>query len=345
MLALFTPEQEMFADSVDRIAKEVRVDSMARLQSADADEHWKKLAANELLLLRSRVGGRPIASGVEVMLVAAALGGSLSPAPYLVSGVLAVELLALAGASEELLAEIGTGETRYGLLLSSNWAEMADGDTVAPTAFDIDGADFVLRLDRAEKGWSVLRLAIPKGIAAAPTVDITRKAFSGWRDVKGDVVGRISDSTDLNRWYALSLMAISAEIVGVLRAAHAGVVDYTRTRHQYGAPIGSFQAVQHMCAEMLVDIEGAWGLVKYAAWAADELPPEEALLASRAAKAYAASIARPTGETVMQVYGGIGQTWEHVAHLYARKAIVDSMLLGGEELQIDMIAERRLGAR
>ena len=77
-----------------------------------------------------------------------------------------------------------------------------------------------------------------------------------------------------------------------MRSGLQGVVEYSKERIQYGVPIGSFQAIQHLCAEALVQTEGAASAAKYAAWAVDELEPEEALLAARTAKAYTCSVAR-----------------------------------------------------
>ena len=96
---------------------------------------------------------------------------------------------------------------------------------------------------------------------------------------------------------------------------------------------------------MLVQVEAAQSVNCYAAWAVDQLDADEALLAARTAKAYASSVALPVTETVMQVYGGIGQTWEHIAHVYTRRALVGARLFGDEAYQLQQIADVRLGAR
>jgi alkylation response protein AidB-like acyl-CoA dehydrogenase len=128
-----------------------------------------------------------------------------------------------------------------------------------------------------------------------------------------------------------------------MRGALDGVVQYAKQRVQFGVPIGSFQAVQHMCAEALVKVEGAASATKYAAWAVDELDPAAALLAARTAKAYAGAVARDVPETVMQVYGGIGQTWESIAHFYLRRTLLDRQVLGDEQAQLAHLADSRLG--
>jgi alkylation response protein AidB-like acyl-CoA dehydrogenase len=127
-----------------------------------------------------------------------------------------------------------------------------------------------------------------------------------------------------------------------MREALQRAVDYAKERVQYGVPIGSFQAIQHLCADTLVQVEATASAVRYAAWALDELAPGEALLAARTAKAHMAGVARDVTETVMQVFGGIGQTWEHIAHVFTRRALVDRQLLGDGPTQLDAIADARL---
>jgi alkylation response protein AidB-like acyl-CoA dehydrogenase len=129
-----------------------------------------------------------------------------------------------------------------------------------------------------------------------------------------------------------------------MRGGVDGVVAYTKERVEFGVPVASFQAVQHLCADALVKVEGAASTVKYAAWAVDELHPTEALLAARTAKAYAADVARDVGEIVLQVYGGVGQTWEHIAHFFLRRMMLSSHVLGDASVQLECIADARLGA-
>jgi len=158
---------------------------------------------------------------------------------------------------------------------------------------------------------------------------------------QGDVVGAVT-SEDFDRTLALTLTAISADTVGLMRQALQGAVDYSKDRIAYGVPTGSFQAIQHMSAECLVMIEAVNGAVNYAGWCVDERGATEALLAARTAKSHAAAVARTVTENVMQIYGGIGQTWEHIAHFYTRRALMNTQLLGAENYQLDHIADTRL---
>ncbi|HEX5946538.1 MAG TPA: acyl-CoA dehydrogenase family protein, partial [Acidimicrobiales bacterium] len=117
--------------------------------------------------------------------------------------------------------------------------------------------------------------------------------------------------------------------VGTMRGAVALAADYAKERRQYGRPIGSFQAVQHLLADALVAVEGASSTARHAAWAVDALPADEALAAGAVAKAYAARAARSVCETAVQVHGGIGNTWECLAHVHLRRALLSSDILGG----------------
>ena len=97
--------------------------------------------------------------------------------------------------------------------------------------------------------------------------------------------------------------------------------DYAKVREQYGAPIGSYQAVGHLLAEGLALIEGSISVLRHAAWAVDELPGPQAVEAARVAKIYCARAALTVCETSIQVHGGIGNTWECLAHVYLRRVL------------------------
>lgn len=127
---------------------------------------------------------------------------------------------------------------------------------------------------------------------------------------------------DADRWYALALAVTSAELVGASRGALTLATEYAKVREQYGAAIGSYQAVAHLLAEGLALIEGSVSVLRHAAWAVDELPAAEAVEAARVAKIYCARAALTACETSIQVHGGIGNTWECLAHVYLRRVLV-----------------------
>ena len=143
---------------------------------------------------------------------------------------------------------------------------------------------------------------------------------------------------DAGRWHALALTVTCADLVGSARGAHALAVDYAKVREQYGATIGSYQAVGHLLAESLALIEGAVSVSRHAAWAVDELAVAEALEAARVAKVYCARTALTVCETSIQVHGGIGNTWECLAHVYLRRvlAATEAWPVKLEELSIGL---------
>jgi len=134
-----------------------------------------------------------------------------------------------------------------------------------------------------------------------------------------------------------------ADLVGICAAALEGAVDHAREREQFGRPIGSFQAVQHLCADQLVSVEASRSITWQAAWAVDALTSAEALAAAQVAKAYCSEMARTVCEAVIQVWGGLGMTWECPAHRYLRRALLDRQLLGNERDLLAAIARERLG--
>jgi hypothetical protein len=141
---------------------------------------------------------------------------------------------------------------------------------------------------------------------------------------------------DALRWQALALTVTAADLVGASRGALALASEYAKVREQYGAAIGSYQAIGHLLAESLALIEGSISVLRHAAWAVDELPGEEAVRAAKIAKIYCARAARTVCETAIQVHGGIGNTWECLAHVYLRRVLVatDTWPVKLEDLEV-----------
>jgi hypothetical protein len=232
------------------------------------------------------------ASGVEVAIVAEEFGRGLVDAPFL-GPVLADDLARQVG-------QDGSGSTI----------------AVSGQAIDVRGYRRALTLD----GTAVS--AVDVG-AAHDSVDLTRAAadIGGTATAIGDL-----DSDAAQRWLALALATTSADLVGTARGAHTLACDYAKIREQYGKSIGSYQAVAHLLAESLALIEGSVSILRHAAWAVDELDPAEAIRAGRFAKVYCARAARTVCETAIQVHGGIGNTWECLAHVYLRRALTSTQL-------------------
>ncbi|MDP7706879.1 acyl-CoA dehydrogenase family protein [Mycobacterium sp. TY815] len=232
------------------------------------------------------------ASGVEVALVAEEFGRRLVDAPFL-GPVLADDLARHLGstASAATVAVGGvafdTRGYRRALLLS-------------------DTTVFATQLDGAGGG-----------------ADLTRACagIAGDAEELGEVSAEVAD-----RWFALALVGTAADLVGAARGAQAVACDYAKIREQYGKPIGSYQAIAHLLAESLALIEGSVSVLRHAAWAVDELDPAAAIQAARVAKVYCARATRTVCETSIQVHGGIGNTWECLAHLYLRRALTSTEL-------------------
>jgi hypothetical protein len=161
-----------------------------------------------------------------------------------------------------------------------------------------------------------LEPSIPDG--APESVDLTG-SLGGVVESPTEL-GELSEE-DTGRWRALALAVTCADLVGAARGAQALAVDYAKVREQYGATIGSYQAVGHLLAESLALIEGSVSVLRHAAWAVDELPAAEAIEAAKVAKVYCARAALTVCETSIQVHGGIGNTWECLAHVYLRRVL------------------------
>ena len=154
-------------------------------------------------------------------------------------------------------------------------------------------------------------------------VDLTR--------VSAEIVGPLQpvgviSAEHVSRWHALALVATTADLLGAARGAHALACDYAKVRAQYGHKIGTYQAVSHPLAEGLALIEGSVSILRHAAWAVDEAAPDDAIRAAKLAKVYCARTARTVCETSIQVHGGIGNTWDCLAHVYLRRVLAATEL-------------------
>jgi alkylation response protein AidB-like acyl-CoA dehydrogenase len=159
----------------------------------------------------------------------------------------------------------------------------------------------------------------------------------------GSPVGDTLGQEDLDAWRALGLALTAADLVGSMRGVVDLTVAYASERRQFGVPVGSFQAVQHLLAEAHCLVEGAHSATLHATWAVDALRPADALMAGRVAKAYAARAARTVGETAVQVHGGIGNTWECMVHVFLRRALLSAQWFGDDGVQLRAIAAARTG--
>jgi alkylation response protein AidB-like acyl-CoA dehydrogenase len=323
-----------------------RVREIAASEAGFDAKLWQGLAELGVLglLVAEEHGGSGLGL-LDAALAMESLARAATPAPYLGSAVLAPVALATAGTESQQrswLPRLASGTARIGVALGEltgrrdGAALRVDGGRLAGRAlFAIDavGADaFVVALDREHLAL-VPADAQHLGVTALPTVDRTRRVaeltFDGvgpieWLGTPAGTPGAAA------RVLAAGRVALAADALGAAGRALEMAVAYARQRVQFGRPIGSFQAVKHLCAEMAAELEPARSLVWYAAYAFDQRP-EEAVLMAAHAKAHLAEVATAIVRTATEVYGGYGFTEEGDLHLWFKRAGLDRQLLGGPE--------------
>ncbi|KUI20780.1 acyl-CoA dehydrogenase [Mycobacterium sp. GA-1285] len=311
-------------------------------------EVWKGLTELGVagLLVTASHGGAG-ATMTEAGIVAERLGAVVNPGPWLSTAVAAPRALLRTGAGAEaadLLQGIADGSTlaTVGPLhggrprAARSGAQFRIRGTIEALP-DAAAADVLLIL--AEHGGGVGLFAVEAAhirVTARAHVDQTRKLFDVVLDdaparhlapATADAVGAVVDDV---------LIAYAADALGAADAVMRLAVDYAKVRKQFGKPIGSFQAVQHLCVDMFETVELARSGVMHALWAADTADPAERHLAALRAKAFAGRLAA-VGDTAIQVFGGIGFTWEHDAHLYLKRLLGFSAMLGGTDWYLEEV--------
>lgn len=341
-----TDEQAALRDTVRRfLAEKASVATHVRPMLDDptgtTDEVWHGLAAlgTTGLLAPQEYDGAGMTM-VEAGIVAEELGAALHPGPWLSCAVAATRALThmdAAGEAAAVLTGIVDGSTIATVAaITGPRPKAVDGGVLSgeiATVSDLAAADVALVLAEGQDGTALFTVdTSARGFEWAPKdgVDPTRKLFHA-----------TFDSVPAQRLAAASPAAIqalvddvivihAADALGAARTVMNLAVEYAKSRTQFGKPIGSFQAVQHLCVDMYETVELARGGVIHALWAADAADPAERHLATVRAKAYAARLAT-VGDTAIQVFGGIGYTWEHEAHLYLRRLLNWSAFLGGSD--------------
>jgi len=213
-------------------------------------------------------------------------------------------------------------------------------------SFVLDGgiANLVLVAGRT---WSGISLFAVEGEAeglsrtSLPTLDQTRKlARLEFSRTPARLVGTEGEAwPGLARALDLAAIALAAEQVGGAQRCLDMSVEYAKVRYQFGRPIGSFQAIKHRCADMLLQVESARSAAQYAAWAASEGSPEVPVVASLAKAICSEAYFYAAAENI-QVHGGIGFTWEHDAHLYFKRAKSSQLFLGDAAHHREHLAQR-----
>jgi hypothetical protein len=327
-----TREQRELEAAATRLAERLGVgavgdldddDRRTRLDAAVVQAGWREL----------RTGGRePLASGVEAALVTRALARRVCDVAF-VGPVLAHDLLRRAGVDDTSTRTVAVGADLGALARGSGVAVDAGGCTDA----------LALAPEAAAGALRVIALPIDASDDGGTGVDLTRRTCPVTAPSGAPALGAIGDD-ELLAWEALATVLTAADLVGVTEGALELATGYARQRCQFGAPIGSFQAVQHLLADAKTLAEGSLSALLYASWAVDALEPAAARAAAAVAKAYAVRAARTVCEMAIQVHGGIGNTWECMAHVFLRRALVSSELFGDDGAQLALLARQRWGA-
>jgi alkylation response protein AidB-like acyl-CoA dehydrogenase len=313
------------------------------------------------LIVPEEYGGSG-AGFVELGIVMEEMGAALLPTPYFGTAVLATTALLTAGdhaAAADFLPGIAAGRSIATLAVveeDGDWDPAAcrcrasrDGAgwrVDGTKMFVLDGACATLVLMTALTPTGVSLFAVDgqaAGLSRIPlaTLDQTRKqARLEFRDVQARLVGQDGAANSIvSSVFDLAAVALAAEQVGGAQRVLDMAVGYAKTRVQFGRPIGSFQAVKHACADLLIELESARSAAYYALWSAAERRGDLPLVASLA-KAYCSDAFFHVAAGNIQIHGGIGFTWEHPAHLYFKRAKASQSMFGNSSYHLDLMARR-----
>jgi alkylation response protein AidB-like acyl-CoA dehydrogenase len=306
---------------------------------------WRGLAdlGTTGLLVPSEYDGAGMTM-VEAGIVLEELGAGLHPGPWLSTAVAATRALTRFGADSATAAPLfsgiadGSSTATVGPLDGTRPSAVELGDGVVlrggiDNVSDAAAADVLLVLadERNSTGLFAVQTSTPGIEVILQTgIDQTRKQFRVELDeapaqrlatASADAIEALADDV---------VIAWSADALGAARAVLQLAVEYAKVRRQFGQPIGAFQAVQHLCVDMYETVELARSGVIHALWAADAADREERHLAAMRAKAFAGRLAT-VADNAIQVFGGIGYTWEHDAHLYLKRLLSWNAFLGGPD--------------
>lgn len=329
----------------------------------DADA-YAELAATGLtgLTIPERFGGAG-ASFDELAIVLEEAGRTLLPVPLLSTAVLGTEAVLAAGTDEQcaaLLPDVAAGTTRLALAhldargrLTSEPGVRAvrDGDSwqlTGTAGYVVDGgsADMLITAAVTDDGLALFLVpATASGVARTDidVLDLTRPmATVTYASVSVGDDARLSGGQPvaaLHRALTAGVVAIACEQLGGASQVVEMTTGYARDRVQFGRAIGSFQAVKHRLAELLVQVESARSVAQHAAHVLAEGDLEELAIAAPMAKAYCSEVYERATADAIQLHGGIAFTWEHDAHLFFKRAKATKLLLGGPSHHRAILAE------
>jgi alkylation response protein AidB-like acyl-CoA dehydrogenase len=364
----FTEEQEELRSTVRSFLESKSSEEAVREQmetEAGFDRAvWTQMAEQmglQGLAIPEEYGGSGFGY-VELGIVLEEMGRSLLCAPFFSSVVLAANTLLQSGgeaAKAKYLPGIASGETIATLATtepSGKWDESGitmeatksgDGYTLTGTKmFVVDGHTADLILVAARTNGAVSLFAVQgdaAGLTRTPlsTMDQTRKqAKLEFSNTPAELIGAEgAGGAVLSTVMDLVAVGLAAEQVGGAQKVLEMAVQYAKDRVQFGRPIGSFQAIKHKCADMLLEVESAKSAAYYGLWCASEMNDELPSVASLA-KAYCSeAYFHATAENI-QIHGGIGFTWEHPAHLYFKRAKSSELMFGDPTYHREQLAQR-----
>ena len=364
----FSEEQEELRKSVRRFldskSPETEVRRLMETTEGYDEKVWQQMGQElglQGLAIPEEYGGSGY-SYVELIIVLEEMGRALLAAPYYSTVALAANALLNSGddaAKKELLPGIASGETIATLAITEDngrWdldavglaaKKSGDGYTLdGHKMFVIDGhtASLIIVAAKTDAGLSLFAVeGNASGLTRTPlsTMDQTRKQarleFSG---TPARLIGTDGGAeAGLLKTLDLAAVALAAEQVGGAQKCLDMSVEYAKVRVQFGRPIGSFQAIKHKCADMLLEVESAKSAAYYAGWAAADDSEELPVVASLA-KAYCSDAYFHAAAENIQIHGGIGFTWEHPAHLYFKRAKSSELLLGDPTYHRELLAQR-----
>lgn len=344
-----TPEQAELRRAARRLAGQLGPKAVAdlddrtrgeRLAAAVRDAGWLEIRDDGHAVDGGK--GGPLASGVEAAILADGLAGTVADVAF-AGPILAADLARRSGAGRDLSVAVAAAPDLLGIAVVQGAVT-----STALHAVDLpaEGCTAAYVLTPVDGGYRLARVPVDTAIGAHDGADLTRTIGL---IPPGAAVVEVPDQRhtltddDLTSWTALGLALTSADLVGLMRGVLDLSVAYAAERHQYGVPVGSFQAVQHLLAEAHCLMEGSISVALHASWAVDDLEPVEARAAGRVAKAYSARAARTVCETAVQVHGGIGNTWECMVHVFLRRALLSSRWFGDDGEQLRQLELERLG--
>ncbi|MCV7282418.1 acyl-CoA/acyl-ACP dehydrogenase [Mycolicibacterium flavescens] len=365
MSLITTDEQEALRDVMRGFLQKYSTEATVRtVMDTDAGydpDAWRTAAEQigvQSLTIPEEIGGGGYGFA-ELAIVMEEAGRTLFPAPLLSTAVLATTALLAVDTpvAHEYLGRIAGGELIATVAVAekalhwdpSDIATSADQDGGAwrltgSKPYVLDGAQAGVLLVAARTAAGVSLFAVEAGapgLAVTPleSMDRTRRfAAVGFDGTPATLLGEDGAGWDVvARVYDQALTALACEQVGAAQAALDMTVEYLNVRHQFGRPIGSFQAIKHRCADLLVEVESARSAAAYAS-AAVASGADDASVAASIAKVYCSQAFYHVAAECIQMHGGIGFTWEHPAHLYFKRAKSAEALFGWPAEHRDRIA-------